>query len=78
MKGRPSFRKCRLGEHRPFLAFAAVALSQGANIALETDASSLIVEAFRAMLPISARISSGSEDCAARAIAAPKLAMVSG
>jgi len=51
--------------------FGQACPTKGANIALETDASSLIVEAFRAMLPISARISSGSEDCAARTDTVP-------
>jgi hypothetical protein len=46
--------------------FGQACPTKGANITLETDASSLIVCASSAILPISARISSGSGDWAAR------------
>ena len=67
----------------PVRAFTVVARNwfgqgcptNGANIDLATDASSLIVCALSAILPISARISSGLGDCAARTIAAAKSAM---
>jgi len=56
--------------------FGQACPTKGANIDLETDASSLIVCALSAILPISARISSGSGDCAARAIAMAKSTML--
>src|SRR5215471_18502515 len=55
--------------------FGQACPTKGANIDLETDTSSLIICALSAILPISARISSGLGDCAARTIAAAKSAM---